>query len=322
MVLERGRVGDRWLGQTWESLRLLTPNWASRLPGWSYHGPEPDGFMTAAEFACYLAGYARSFDAPVEEQCDVRSLRRTDGGFVVDTASAVWRAANVVIATGWCDKPHVPPFADRLPAGVSQLTPDAYRSPDGSPPVASWSSAGRRRESSSPTNCSGPVGRSSWPSAGTAGCPAATGGWTSGGGSTRPARSPSRSTRSPTRRRHGPRERCSSSVETITETWTCRRCSGSVCGWPAGWSVSTAPGSSSPERAVELKPDDPTINDHLGDAYAKTGRVLEAEFQWSHARDLKPEPEDLVKIKQKLASGLPEELSSTANAGKKKPDGG
>ena len=32
-------------------------------------------------------------------------------------------------------------------------------------------------------------------------------------------------------------------------------------------------------------------------------------------------PEDLVKIKQKLASGLPEE-TSTANAGKKKPDGG
>ncbi len=58
------------------------------------------------------------------------------------------------------------------------------------------------------------------------------------------------------------------------------------------------------ERAVELKPDDPTINDHLGDAYAKTGRMLEAEFQWSHARDLKPEPEDLVKIKQKLATGL------------------
>ena len=61
------------------------------------------------------------------------------------------------------------------------------------------------------------------------------------------------------------------------------------------------------ERAVELKPDDPTINDHLGDAYWKTGRTLEAQFQWSHARDLKPEPEELVKIKQKLATGLAEE---------------
>ena len=53
----------------------------------------------------------------------------------------------------------------------------------------------------------------------------------------------------------------------------------------------------------------------------RPGAALEAQFQWSHARDLKPEPDDLAKIKQKLATGLPEE-TSTANAGKKKPDGG
>jgi len=76
------------------------------------------------------------------------------------------------------------------------------------------------------------------------------------------------------------------------------------------------------ERAVELKPDDPTINDHLGDAYWKTGRTLEARFQWSHAHDLKPEPEDLAKIKQKLATGLPEDTSSAVDAGKKPGDGG
>ena len=76
------------------------------------------------------------------------------------------------------------------------------------------------------------------------------------------------------------------------------------------------------ERAVELKPDDPTINDHLGDAYAKTGRVLEAQFQWSHARDLKPEPEDLVKIKQKLATGMLDDNSSPSAEAAKKPGGG
>ena len=76
------------------------------------------------------------------------------------------------------------------------------------------------------------------------------------------------------------------------------------------------------ERAVELKPVDPTINDHLGDAYWRVGRVLEANFQWAHARDLKPDPEDLPKIEQKLANGLPEETSSQAKAGKKAGDGG
>lgn len=74
------------------------------------------------------------------------------------------------------------------------------------------------------------------------------------------------------------------------------------------------------DRAVELKPTDPTINDHLGDAYWKVGRTLEAKFQWSHARDLKPEPEEIVKIDQKLKSGLAEETSS---ADARKPgDGG
>lgn len=76
------------------------------------------------------------------------------------------------------------------------------------------------------------------------------------------------------------------------------------------------------ERAIELKPEDPTINDHLGDAYWRVGRVLEAKFQWAHARDLKPDPEELPKIEEKLANGLPEETSSQAKAGKKSGDGG
>ncbi len=58
------------------------------------------------------------------------------------------------------------------------------------------------------------------------------------------------------------------------------------------------------ERAIELKPEDPTINDHLGDAYWRIGRKLEAHFQWAHARDMKPDPEELTKIESKLKSGL------------------
>ncbi|QND52164.1 tetratricopeptide repeat protein [Phyllobacterium sp. 628] len=61
------------------------------------------------------------------------------------------------------------------------------------------------------------------------------------------------------------------------------------------------------ELAIKLLPQDPTINDHLGDAYWRVGRKLEATFQWSHARDSKPEPEDLVKIEDKLKNGLPDE---------------
>jgi Flp pilus assembly protein TadD len=66
------------------------------------------------------------------------------------------------------------------------------------------------------------------------------------------------------------------------------------------------------ERAVELRAADPVINDHLGDAYWRVGRKLEAGFQWHHAKDLKPEPEDLEKIEQKLKSGLPDDPKPAA----------
>lgn len=68
------------------------------------------------------------------------------------------------------------------------------------------------------------------------------------------------------------------------------------------------------EKAIELKPGDPTINDHLGDAYWRSGRRLEGKFQWQHAKDLNPEPEDLAKIEAKLKDGLPELEKPAATA--------
>ncbi len=77
------------------------------------------------------------------------------------------------------------------------------------------------------------------------------------------------------------------------------------------------------EQAVELKPEDPTINDHLGDAYWRVGRKLEATFQWAHARDLNPEPDDLVKIQEKLKTGLADDHPPTTSADSTaKPGGG
>jgi len=128
VVLERGRTAERWHGRRWEALRLLSPNWATRLPAWHYRGPDPDGFMTAAELANHLTAYAESFAAPIEHDSAVRSITR-DGRFVVRTDSATWHARNVVVATGWCDAAHVPDVASRLPGDVAQLTADTYVSP-------------------------------------------------------------------------------------------------------------------------------------------------------------------------------------------------
>jgi tetratricopeptide (TPR) repeat protein len=74
------------------------------------------------------------------------------------------------------------------------------------------------------------------------------------------------------------------------------------------------------ERAIELKASDPVINDHLGDAFWRVGRKLEAHFQWNHARDLKPEQEDLDRIVKKIDTGLPDEdKPAAAEAEPKKP---
>jgi tetratricopeptide (TPR) repeat protein len=76
------------------------------------------------------------------------------------------------------------------------------------------------------------------------------------------------------------------------------------------------------ERAVELKPGDPVINDHLGDAYWRVGRKLEASFQWNHARDMKPEADELPKILDKIANGMPDEPKPAAAEVEKKANGG
>jgi putative flavoprotein involved in K+ transport len=128
-VLERGRVAERWRTERWDSLRLLTPNWMSRLPSWSYTGPDPNGFMTAGQVVEFLARYASSSEAPVEEQTAVESLRYDGETYEVGTVSGSWRARSVVIATGWCDRPAIPQMASNLAPGIAQVAPNRYRSP-------------------------------------------------------------------------------------------------------------------------------------------------------------------------------------------------
>ncbi len=129
VVLERGQVGERWRSERWDSLRLLTPNWQSRLPGHQYQGADPEGYMTMPEVVDYLDGYARSFAAPVEDRTNVLALERTNGKYRVTTDRGTWSARNVVIATGYCDTPFVPEMHKNLPGDILQLVPSRYRNP-------------------------------------------------------------------------------------------------------------------------------------------------------------------------------------------------
>jgi putative flavoprotein involved in K+ transport len=134
VVLERGLVAERWRSERWDSLRLLTPNWMTRLPGWSYTGPDPDGFMAATEVIAFFEGYARSFAPPVVEGVTVESVEPVSDGYRVRTDTGSWRAANVVVATGAGGRPRVPAAAAGLHPGLHQVASNRYRNPEALPP--------------------------------------------------------------------------------------------------------------------------------------------------------------------------------------------
>src|SRR5579871_1089172 len=128
VLLERGGVADAWRGR-WDSLRLLTPNWQSRLPGYRYDGDDPDGFMTAAQVADYLSGYAAAIGAPVEPHTTVTSARADGEGYLIRTTGVDWRCLTVVLASGAYNAASVPSCAGLVPRPVAALAASAYRSP-------------------------------------------------------------------------------------------------------------------------------------------------------------------------------------------------
>jgi putative flavoprotein involved in K+ transport len=133
VVLERGEVASSWLEQRWDSFTLLTPNWQTRLPGCSYDGDDPDGFMTGEEIASFLKTYAALVDAPVQTGTAVTSVRPADDGYDVVSDDGTWRCRSVVLASGACTLPSVPAFADVLPDTVERINPLDYRNPDDLP---------------------------------------------------------------------------------------------------------------------------------------------------------------------------------------------
>jgi putative flavoprotein involved in K+ transport len=129
VVLERGEVANTWRHERWDSLRLLTPNWQTRLPGLEYKGDDPDGFMTMEEVVDFIAGYATVVDAPVETNTPVISLHREGDRFHVVSDGRSWDAASVLIATGPFNLPRVPAVVDDLPGGVGSITAFEYKRP-------------------------------------------------------------------------------------------------------------------------------------------------------------------------------------------------
>jgi putative flavoprotein involved in K+ transport len=130
VILERGEVANAWRNERWESLRLLTPNWQSRLPGSAFATDDPDGFMTMPEVVDFVAGYARSTGAPVRSGATVTAVTPTGGGFIVTSTIGRWHCRAIVAASGAFSVPRLPAAAASLPAGIAGISSIDYKRPE------------------------------------------------------------------------------------------------------------------------------------------------------------------------------------------------
>ncbi len=136
LVIERARVAERWRSERWDTLRFQFPNWMVGLPGSSYGGSDPDGFMHRDDVARFIDEYAQRISAPVRCGVNATSLRNSEDArrLIVEAGDSRFEAASVVIATGPYQQPAVPSFAAALPQSVHQVPASRYRNAEGLPP--------------------------------------------------------------------------------------------------------------------------------------------------------------------------------------------
>jgi putative flavoprotein involved in K+ transport len=143
IVFERGRIGESWLAQRWDSFKLNSPNFMNVLPGLPYDGPEPDGFWRRDELVHYFQQYVEHFQLPVRTGVTVISVERTEeeerfivnikiDGQVEESVSS----RSIVIASGIHQTPKYPPIRSRIPDNISQLHTADYRCAKELPPGA------------------------------------------------------------------------------------------------------------------------------------------------------------------------------------------
>jgi putative flavoprotein involved in K+ transport len=146
LVLERGRIAERWRSGRWESLVANGPAWHDRFPGLEFSG-SPDAFVPKEQVADYFVTYAQKIAAPIRCGVEVSRVERLAGraGFRVETSKGALEAERLVAATGPFQLPVIPPLVPGS-AAITQLHSASYcnpqRLPDGAVMVVGAGSSG------------------------------------------------------------------------------------------------------------------------------------------------------------------------------------
>lgn len=134
LVFEKKTAMHVWKEQRWDTFCLVTPNWQCDLPGHTYDGKDPHGFMKRDQIVDYLARFGKKVAAPLREGVTVqRVTRRSDGAFDVTTSEGDYIADQIIAASGGYTVPIVPRMAERLPGQITQLHSEQYKKPDALP---------------------------------------------------------------------------------------------------------------------------------------------------------------------------------------------
>jgi len=136
VILERGRVGEKWVSERWDSFFFQFPNWTIELPGYKYQCDDPDGFVPGKEIVRFVQNYAEIIKAPLRSGTNVISLESSKGNYVIKTPAGSIEAANVVIATGQYQNPAIPQMTADVPRDIFQIHSSKYQNSDWLPPGA------------------------------------------------------------------------------------------------------------------------------------------------------------------------------------------
>ncbi len=129
VVLDRGRVGERWISERWDSFHFQFPNSTIELPGYKYQTDDPDGFVPGREIVRFIQEYADSIKAPVRCGVNVIALENLANSmpYLLRTNAGAIEARNVVIATGSREKGVIPRLSSGVPNDIRQLHSSGYR---------------------------------------------------------------------------------------------------------------------------------------------------------------------------------------------------
>ena len=132
IILDRGEIGDTWRNR-WDSFCLVSPNRLCRLPGFPYHGDDPNGFMLRDEIVDYIESYAASFNPSYRAGVDVERITEAvdEGRFTLTTSDGLLISRNLVITVGTHQYPNFPIWHEDLPEGVTGIHTRDYRNAEG-----------------------------------------------------------------------------------------------------------------------------------------------------------------------------------------------